>query len=87
MGWQCKRITNSSSSGIGSLVTANLKKIVDTQVMVKSCGICARVEDTRVSPIPHNCHVNHMGSSKAMETAALAIMALRAPSLGYMLKP
>ena len=86
MGWQCKRKTNSSPSGIGSLVTAIRKKIIDTQVMVKSCSICARAKENNVSPPPHNCHVNHVGSSKSMEPAALALMAVRAPSLGYMLK-
>ena len=85
MGWQQKgsmRLYN-SLSGIGWLVGVMSKKICDVLAMCKACAIC-EVAQAKFTPVrKHDCHVNHTGSSKSMESESFGRMLLRAPQRGY----
>ena len=72
-----------SLSGIGWLVGVHSKSICDVQVMCKACGICEAARNKCTPVAKHDCHVNHTGSSKSMESESFAMMLLRAPDRGY----
>ena len=72
-----------SLSGIGWLVGVHSKSICHVQVMCKACGICETAQNKCTPVGKHDCHVNHTGSSKSMESESFAMMLLRAPDRGY----
>ena len=85
MGWQQKGSgrAHSSTSGHEGLCAVLTRKFVDKAVKVKFCRICrlhgakkAKVgESEEAAPVkPHDCTVNHVGSSGAMESAAAVEM-------------
>ena len=88
MGWQQRgsMLAYNSFSGIGWLVGVLSKKVVDVGVMCKSCSTCEAAKRGKVPFEKHDCHVNHVGSSKAMEAACLGILLLRSVQKGYMVE-
>ena len=77
MGWN-KRSSGhryDSMSGHAFLIGCLCKKIVAAQITSKKCNVCAKsVSKGKESP-PHECPLNHEGSSKSMEAdSALKIV-------------
>jgi len=84
MGWQVRSSGGKygSSTGHALLVGTRTKKVLDSVIFNKKCGICTKHEK-RTGSIEkvraHTCVKNYEGSSKAMEAAALVKMLQRMP--------
>jgi hypothetical protein len=82
MGWQVRSSGGKygSSTGHALLIGARSKKVLDSIVFNKKCGLCTKHErkhGTLTNVRRHVCVKNYEGSSKAMEAAALVKMLSR----------
>jgi tRNA(Ile2) C34 agmatinyltransferase TiaS len=85
MGWQVLSSGGkyASPTGHALLIGAISKKIMDSLVLNKKCGVCTKQISSTGSSTgvrKHNCVKNYEGSSKAMETKALTTMLIRMPA-------
>ena len=74
MGWQKRsggRVYD-SLSGHGFIIGCRTGKVVGMGVRKKKCKICSKYNRDEIEIPPHNCQVNHEGSSGSME-AGLAL--------------
>jgi len=84
MGWQVRSSGGKygSSTGHALLIGARTKKVLDSVIFNKKCGICTKHEK-RTGSVDnvrkHICVKNFDGSSKSMEAAALGKMLMRVP--------
>jgi hypothetical protein len=86
MGWQVRSSGGKygSSTGHALLIGARSRKVLDSVIFNKKCGVCTKhkkrtgiANDEKVCH--HYCVKNYDGSSKSMEAAALVKMLLRIP--------
>ena len=72
MGWN-KRSSGhryDSISGHAFLISYHCQKVIATKVTSKKCSTCERMGEGMDSYKPHQCPLNHDGSSKGMEAEA-----------------
>jgi hypothetical protein len=84
MGWQVRSSGGryASPTGHSMLIGALKKKVLDSVIYNKKCGICTHHylrSGSYDSVKPHCCVRNYEGTSKAMEAAGLVEMLIRAP--------
>jgi hypothetical protein len=84
MGWQVRSSGGKygSPTGHGLLIGAISKKVMDSVIFNKKCGVCTKYKNQRGSTQDirtHLCVKNYDGSSKSMEAAALTKMLTRMP--------
>jgi hypothetical protein len=78
MGWQKRsggRVYD-SLSGHGFIIGCRTGKVVGMGVRKKKCKICSKYNRDEIEIPPHNCQVNHEGSSGSME-AGLALDSIK----------
>jgi hypothetical protein len=86
MGWQVRSSGGKygSSTGHALLIGARSKKVLDSTLFNKTCGICTKHERCTGSldnVRMHICVKNYEGSSKSMEAAALVKMLIQSPEV------
>jgi hypothetical protein len=84
MGWQVRSSGGKygSSTGHALLIGARTRKVLDSVIFNKKCGVCTKHEKCTRSATNvrnHVCVKNYNGSSKLMEAAALVKMRIRVP--------
>ena len=76
--WQKWGVGMNSRSGHSSMIGEFSKKVIDYQVKVKAgCRICEFSKRNKISTKVHKCGINHIGSSKSMESESAVIMLKR----------
>ena len=71
-----------SLSGFTSTIGKETQKVVHFKSRIKRCRTCLKASVAKKSPPSHRCHVNWMGSAKAMEPDMFAEMIQDSSSKG-----
>jgi len=84
MGWQVRSSGGKygSFTGHALLIGARTRKVLDSAIYNKKCGVCTKHEKrtgNTTNVRNHLCVKNYNGSSKSMEAAALVKMLIRVP--------
>ena len=61
-----------SPSGHAFMVGCKSGNVITFGVLAKKCAVCSRAVRSGLEPSPHDCSINHVGSSGSME-AKLAL--------------
>ena len=67
MAWQRRNGGHNSSTGHAAVMGAFTGKILDYGTRCKLCRFCDSAAKKGKNPKTHDCHRNHVGSSKSME--------------------
>ena len=82
MSWRKRGKSFDSSSGMGSVIGLNTKKVISYGVRNQDCRTCKNAESCQKSPKAHDCRRNHTGSSKSMESSVAVQLFNEAPLQG-----
>ena len=82
MSWRKRGKSFDSSSGMGSVIGLNTKKVISYGVRNQDCRTCKNSESCQKSPKAHDCRRNHTGSSKSMESSVAVQLFNEAPLQG-----
>ena len=85
MSWRKRGKSFDSSSGMGSIIGLNTKKVILYGIRNQDCCICKNAESWQRSPKAHDCRRNHTGFSKSMESSVVVQLFNKAPLQGMCL--